>query len=277
MRTCSGFPSAVTALVSSILVCAAAYARFGTIVVPAAAMMDMKEGTIEAWVRFDFDPDHKSDLRWQSIASLAYIEIPEAEGDAGGSIHVGWGMEKATRHDRTTRRTTFRVAFIKEGKQIPHPALAVATPMGKGKWHHVAVTWKDGRYVRLYLNGEEAGRRDLAWSAERDIPSNARLVIGWPGYIHDNAIAVDEIRLSSIARKPEDMGFHHAPLKPDPFTLYLEDFGHISRGDGKLTTQPFRVDADDEPLPIEGGAIVPGKYGNAYAFNPKPVPEKGRP
>jgi len=253
-----------------------AWARFGTIEVPAGAIMDLEEGTIEAWVRFDFDPAHKSDLRWRGIASLALLEIPKTDRDPGGSLHIGWGTETTTRHKRTTRRTTCRVAFVKNGKQVPHPALAVATSMGKGKWRHVAVTWKAGRYVRIYLNGKEAGRRDLAWSAARDVPSTARLVIGYPRYIHDNAITVDEIRVSSIARKPEDFGFHHAPLKPDPFTLFLENFEQVTKEKGRIETKPFRIDADGRPLDIKGGAVVPGKFGHAYSFHPGPAKKEGK-
>ena len=245
-------------------------ARFGTITVPAQNLMDLEEGTIEAWVRFDFEPAHASDLRWRSIASLAFLEIPKSEGERGASLHIGWGQTCSTRHNRTTRRTVCRVAFVKDGKQVPHPVTVDVTAMGKGKWHHMAVTWSEGRRVRVYLNGKDVGGRELAWPATCDVPSNARLVIGWPRYIHDNAITVDEIRISSIARKPEDLGGHRVPLEPDPFTLFLENFEQVTGAEGKRTTKPYRIDADATPLPIVGGDIVPGKHGRGYAFNPRP-------
>ena len=245
-------------------------ARFGTITIPAENLIDLEEGTIEAWVRFEFEPAHASDLRWRSIASLALLEIPKNGGERGSFLHIGWGQISATRHGKITRQTVCRVAFVKEGKQVPHPATVDVTAIGKGQWHHVAVTWSEGRHVRVYLNGKDAGGRELAWPATCDVPSSARLVIGWPRYIHDNAITVDEIRISSIARKPEDLGAHRLPLEPDPFTLFLENFEQVTEAGGKCTTKPYRIDSDATPVPVEGGAVVQGKHGRGYAFNPRP-------
>jgi len=245
-------------------------ARFGTITIPACNLMDLEEGTIEAWVRFEFEPAHSSDLRWRGIASLAFIEIPKGDGERGSFLHVGWGQTSATRHGKTRRQTLCRVAFVKEGKQVPHPATVDVTAIGKGQWHHVAVTWSQGRHVRVYLDGKDAGGRELAWPATCDVSSSARLVIGWPRYIHDNAITVDEIRISSVARKPGDLGVHGVPLEPDPFTLLLENFEQVTEAEGERTTKPYRIDGDATPLPIVGGAVVQGKHGRGYAFNPKP-------
>ena len=151
------------AAILAVVVCGgSAEARFGIITVPAQNLMDLEDGTIEAWVRFDFEPAHSCDLRWRGIASLLVLEIPKTEGELGSSLHVGWGQVSATRHNRTTRQTICRVAFVKEGQQVPHPATVDVTALGQGKWHHVAVTWSEGRRVRVYLNGKDAGGRLLA-------------------------------------------------------------------------------------------------------------------
>ena len=63
------FRSVRAAAILAIAVChGSAQARFGTITVPAQNLMDLEEGTIEAWGRFDFEPAHSSDLRWRGAA-----------------------------------------------------------------------------------------------------------------------------------------------------------------------------------------------------------------
>lgn len=250
-----------------------AWARFGTIEVPAGAVMDLEEGTIEAWARLDFDPRHQGEARWQSVGSLCLLEIPKTDADLGASIHVGWGLDATKRFENITRRATFRVAFIVNGQQLPHPALADCTDWGEGKWHHVAVTWRNGREVRIFIDGKPAGERLFPTSAQRDIPSSARLVLGFPNYIADNAVTVDEVRISSVARKPEDLGFHKVPLAPDPWTLYLENFEQVIEENGKRVTRPFLAEGGRNGFEVKEGAVVEGKQGKGFSFNPRTAPK----
>jgi len=244
--------------------------RFGTIVMPAAAIMDLQEGTIEAWVKLNFDPQHHSEARWRSVGSLCALEVPKTDTEPGALIHVGWGQQAAHRHNRWIRYTTLRAAFVKNGVQLPHPVMAHCNDWGEGQWHHIAIVWKDGRDARSYVDGQKIGWRYFPWSAARSIPSTARLVIGATMYINDNAISVDEIRISSIARKPEDLGFHHVPLRPDPFTLYLENFEQVTEANGKRFTRPFLAEGGEGAFEVLGGVIVAGKQGQGYSFRLAP-------
>ncbi|HRU04272.1 MAG TPA: hypothetical protein P5137_00695 [Candidatus Brocadiia bacterium] len=256
-------------LLCALLAAPAWAAGSASIVVPAGSIMDLEEGTIEAWVKLNFNPRHENSDRWKSVGSLCLMEIPKTTADLGASIHAGWGLETTKRFDQVTRRATFRVAFVVNGQQLPHPALADATDWGQGAWRHVAFTWRNGREMRVYVDGKLAGERLFPTPARRDIPSSARLVLGLPGYIASNAITVDEIRISSVARRPEELGFHHVPLRPDPCTLYMEGFENVTEEKGKRMTRPFLVERDGEAFEVKGGAVVEGKSGAGFCFDPQ--------
>ena len=256
-------------LLATLLAASAWASGSATIAIPAGSIMDLEEGTIEAWVKLNFNPRHENSDRWKSVGSLCLMEVPKTSADLGASIHAGWGLETTKRFDKVSRRATFRVAFIVNGQQLPHPALADATDWGQDAWRHVALTWRNGREVRVYVDGKPAGERLFPVSAKRDIPSTARLVLGLPSYIASNAITVDEIRVSSVARKPEDMGFHRAPLQPDPCTLYLEGFENVTDEKDKRVTRPFHAERVGEAFEVKGGAVVEGKSGKGFCFDPK--------
>jgi len=261
--------SLAAVLLLALLAASAWAAGSAAIVIPAGSIMDLEEGTIEAWVKLNFNPRHENADRWKSVGSLCLMEIPKTSADLGASIHAGWGLETAKRFDQVTRRATFRVAFIVNGQQLPHPALADVTDWGQDAWRHVALTWRNGREVHVYVDGKLAGERLFPTSARRDIPSAARLVLGLPSYIASNAITVDEIRLSSVARKPEDLGFHRVPLQPDPCTLFLEGFENVADEKGKRVTRPFHADREGEAFEVKGGAVVEGRSGKGFCFDPQ--------
>ncbi len=69
-----------------------------------------------------------------------------------------------------------------------------------GRWHHIAGTW-DGPEIALYVDGELV---DRAAQDHGLTETPAELVVG-PG-----PVTIDELRLSTVARPPADLGFHAA-------------------------------------------------------------------
>ena len=86
-----------------------------------------------------------------------------------------------------------------------------------------------------------------------------------------NDISVDEFRLSSVAREPSTLGFGQTPLKPDPFTMLLENFDNVQPTPQKagFTATPLVIATAAAPKSylITDGKIMPGKNGQAWMIN----------
>ncbi|MCM8759529.1 MAG: LamG domain-containing protein [Candidatus Omnitrophica bacterium] len=225
---------------------------------------------MEAWVLFDFDPAQVETGIWRGMGGWFEFKIPKKENDLGASFSVLYGLKATGRRTPSGSACYMRVGFSIDGKEVPHPSTIDCTSWGTNKWHHVAVMWKDGRYLTIYVDGKEVDRREYPWSIIRDIPSSAQVVIGFTGYIAKNAVAVDEVRISSVARKPEELGFFCIPLKPDPATLLLENFENVFEKDGRFYTRPEVIGDVSAPAEYQviGGKIVPGKYGKGFLLHP---------
>jgi len=233
--------------------------------------MDLEEATVEAWVLFEFDPAQREEGVWRGMGVGFTLDVPKSDMDLGAGMSISVGLKNAGRHGEVKSGCFLRVGFHIDGKEVPHPVLPECTKFGQNQWHHVAATWREGRFLRVYFDGKQVAERDFPSSIVRDIPANGRVVVGHTGYVRENALVIDEVRLSSIARRPEDLGCHAVPLKPDPFTLLLENFERVREKDGQRTTTPTVLATVNSPASFEltGGRIVPGKAGNALAFDPK--------
>jgi hypothetical protein len=225
----------------------ASHAQPGRITIPARGLLDLQEGTVEAWVLFQFDPAQREEGVWRPMGSWFTWEIPTADNDLGAGMMVSYGLRNGGTHGKVEPACNMRVGFAVDGQEVPHPVFADCTKLGQNQWHHFAATWRDGKFLRVYVDGKLAAERDFPWSIVRDIPPSARLVIGHTGYGR-SWLAIDEVRVSSIARRPEDLGCHHVPLAPDPFTTLLENF----------------EDAPEKK--IVGGKLVEGKTGKGFAL-----------
>ena len=154
-----------------------------------------------------------------------------------------------------------------EGVELQPPLILDVTGWGKDAWHHLAVTWRSGRDVEVFFDGKSAGTATWIPGLTRDVPSSARLALGVPdNYYGPNHLAVDEFRISSVARRPEELGFHRVPLLPDPCTLLLENFENVSTaGTARVTSAAVLADAQaPRQASLVGGRLGPGKSGTAW-------------
>ncbi|HUS80400.1 MAG TPA: LamG-like jellyroll fold domain-containing protein [Armatimonadota bacterium] len=262
----------VLALVLGVVATAAACASAGRITLPARELFDFEEGTVEAWVMFEFDPagwqEDQGVYQWRG--RWFTFTAPQTNTDLGAEVVVEYGLKNHGRLGRIEPGCNFRVAFYVDGEKVPHPVLPACTKFERGTWHHFAVTWAEGRIVRAYLDGKLAQEMVFPHSVVRDVPAAAQVIIGHPDDPRWNLLALDDLRISSIARQPEELGSQAAPPQPDPYTLLLDGFEHVADRDGHMISTPAVL--ADAALPGEyeltGGRMIEGHSGSAWALTP---------
>lgn len=246
----------------------------GRIDYPAFGIFTFEEGTFEAWIKFEFDPKESTDKSWVPKGALFLFEIPKDEKEAGGIFSITFGLKNIGKFGKIDTRCYCRVGFSIEGKEIPHPVTIDLTNWEKNTWHHLAISWFDGNKLKIYVDGKplEIGSPPdktvyvCGASYMKDITSNARMILGTPRiwYLSDNPIAVDEIRISSIKRMKEELGYYKFPLAPDEYTLFLENFENV---EGEFT-KPFISNVSSQgKYKIEKGKLIDGKIGRGYSFS----------
>jgi len=241
------------ALAATLMVAPAARAGTGTTTYPSGDNISFKAGTLECWIELGFDPSKNiSPDKYRSLAALFTIK-----GERGGmNVYMYTGA---------SFKNAYGWACSIGGRGKPLPLGARREGWKKGEWHHVALVWK-GRNMALYLDGKKASHRvqpttvEEAFGAATDVP----ILIG-DRWGRNARYALDDLRLSTIARGPEELGFH-GKLKPDPYTSILDDFEKPFKPDGKTRTKPAVMFAGEGGLPGKGCAFVEGKFGKGLAL-----------
>lgn len=219
---------------------------------PAQDNLDMREGTFECWVRLGFEPSEGLPAA-QYTGFLTFLGLEGENGGLnlsyqaqGGTKEPGWACSMHPSSYFTTM-------------------LAAPELWRKGEWHHFALVWK-GADTILYTDGKVSG----AYRHERSLflgfgpVATKQIFIG--GKWGVNAMmTVDELRLSRVARKPEELGFH-GPLKPDVYTSILDSFEGDFTPDGKTSTQPAVMLSGQGGTASSPCQFVEGKYGKALSF-----------
>lgn len=248
------------------------WAELGRIELPAAGLIDFEEATVEAWVLLEFDPAQREEGVWRGMGGWFMFDVPKSEVDRGAGMSISVGLKNIGRQGEVQSDCGMRVGFVKDGQEVPHPVLPSCASFRQEQWHHVAVTWREGRFLRVYFDGELSAERDFPASIVRDVPAASRIILGWEGFLQQNLLAIDEVRISSIARAPEEFGYHRCPLEPDPWTMLLENFEQATEVEGALMTTPAVLATALDPMsfPVVGGRLIDGRDGHAFAFSPQP-------
>ncbi len=203
---------------------------------PALGNIRLEEGTIEMWLTPQFDPeatpaqatfirrlislnqddDNNFVLLWRA-------RILEHEGRVG---HEAAGLYPSGRvgGERFANFPSIW-ALIGPGRENP------GRPWAEGEAMHVAFSW-NGERMRWILNGEVAAEGPFLLPLNFGVNEEMELVIGHPG---GSGFLFRDLRISSIAREPEDTGFHHPDGVPADFHTLLLD-----RLDGQAPGQPPR-------------------------------------
>ncbi|HIE50978.1 MAG TPA: hypothetical protein EYP85_04400 [Armatimonadetes bacterium] len=213
-----------------------ATAGAGQLVYPAEGNIDPQQGTLEAWLKVEFDPQEPVDPEVpRGNYNRSFFALHLANRN-----HIGfyWNID-----DRGMR------FYARLGEQYP---IVVGAPadLQPGKWHHVALTWGDE--ICIYVDGKQTLARPWKglFGGEVDL-QGARMVIG--GGRCD--FVLDELRISRTARKTFDLT---RPLPADADTLLLDRLDEVFTPNDDRTTRPERGSGG---VPSFGLRFVEGRFG----------------
>lgn len=239
------------------------FSENGRIVYKGESIFSFDELTVEMWIRFNFDPTEKTDKVWVPKGSIFNFEVPEEKT----FFTISCGL-KAGRKGKEDSTCYLRIGFSIEGKEIPHPLFIDCSSFGN-EWHHIAVLWYEGKKIIVYVDGKEMFKGSLQQKMEKDFVGKSNLIIGTPSvWFYENLIEIDEIRISSIARKKEEISIYKKDI--DPYVLFYENFENIKEKNGNLFTEPYIASIESKgEYKIEMGKIVESKFGKGYSFSKK--------
>ena len=251
-----------------ILACFLAVHASDRIQFPASGLIDLDEGTIEVWLQFAFDPQEVHQ-RYLWRGSMFYFDYADHLFDRDAITMNLYTRNLARNGDPADMRTYIRFGAVFEGRKVKYP-MSPHFPgeLKQGSWHHVAVTWS-GRDAKVFYDGVLAQHSTHDRAFSRALNGEATLYLDWHPALYSaaNLIAMDEIRISSIARRAAALGFH-SKLSPDRFTLLLIDF---EPGPVKDQIAPAAGATPVSRLPwklSKAYRFVEGKHGKGIALSP---------
>ena len=211
-----------------------------TLEYPPGGNLNPARGTLEAWVRPQFNPDPAvaPDDPGRGVFNRDFFML-----DFGALRHLGfyWNID-----DRGMR------VFIKEGDQYPI-LIGTTSHWQKGEWHHVALTWGDR--MCIYVDGQLLGSRPYIGTLPDRIETGTLRFGGDPCEFD-----VDEVRISDLDRSSFDLT---QPLQVDEHTLLLDHLDGTFQPDGAKPTNPVK---GVPGRPSTGSSFVDGKFGKALAL-----------
>lgn len=164
-----------------------------TVVWPVDGLIGVDQGTVELWMQRWWGPDEevKSILAGWTTPANNYLRINFVNSHRLG-VSMNGGPEGAT---------------------VWHRVDYDPSAWEEGAWHHVAATW-DGGEIRFFVDGEQVGRSDRN-SPMVEAPTGLEIGRG--------PIVIDDLRISDIARTPQEIEETFTGRKPGEVTL-LTDF-----------------------------------------------------
>ena len=213
---------------------------------PLGGNIRAEQGTLEMWFALAAEPDpsqkqslHYFPLFWfkqsgedHPRASLNYQTVWKPD-----HFHFNWnstgraiGEFASDAYIATAEETQ---AVTKADALSPGGRYPRTPRLKKDEWHYLAITWTDGltkpKYT-MYLDGRvvylTAALNAVWWD---DLDTMVLAMLGAP--YHDN-YALDELRLSAVARNADDIAQTHASGKAparDVHTLMLDHMDTIDR------------------------------------------------
>ncbi len=203
---------------------------------PCAGNLQLARGTLECWVKPDFDPAEVYDPQVDRSAYNRQLAVLDSGTGSGELLLLYYNAD-----DRSFR-------IIKRDTRGQYPLVLGSPARLKPGWNYLALSW--GERVRLHVN-ETTVTAPFAGSVDGP-GTNASLRFDLGCY------AVDELRLSAterpLAAVPDQ------PLTADAETLLLDHCDGLGA--------PERI-AAGTGLSRSGCVQVPGRFGGALASNPE--------
>lgn len=215
--------------------------------IPAAGLANMEQGTVEFWLKVATTADNPKG--WGPILALDY----------GAEKPSSMALSMTPMNGKVSMRVGFQI----DGQELKWPFYAEVPGFAPKKWMHVAVTWTGGNNVSVYFDGKVVmANVGVEGSFNKPLTPKATLSLGLP---YPTRMAIDDLRISSVARAPEQLGFAVIPLKADDKTLYLLNFEDMP--EGKIVPAFAATEAAKAPVSmLPHQRIMTGRDGKSLAF-----------
>ncbi|MBI4025433.1 MAG: hypothetical protein HY360_10670 [Verrucomicrobia bacterium] len=226
----------------------------GTLTYPALDNFNFREGTLECWVKFAFDPNEYLPAKGYT----GMLVLAGLNGDKGGlGVHYSAqdGAKEAVWFCSIGPKPKFHGFGISAGKNSKFDV-----------WQHFALVWK-GREMTAYLDGKESGKvvhNEFPHQGFGDV--GAKPIFFGDQYNRSALMVMDDLRISNVARKPEELGATVGELKTDAFTTLLDPFEGDFEPDGEMETKPLAIMGGKGGLPSPQCRFVAGRFGKGLAF-----------
>jgi hypothetical protein len=201
---------------------------------PAGSVLDPVKGSMEMWVRVNFDPTYFSDdtsSRGLLNHDLVNIKTPTQNMAFYWNIDVG-GL---------------RLVLI-DGSNYP-VMLDTALPWKQNELHHLALTWGDE--IKVYIDGKLTSHQK--WTG---IVNGAKsdVMVQFAG--QNPGFEIDELRISDIER---EITVPTVPYVADEHTILLDHLDKLAKvGLGKFKSIPEKGTPGDI---LGEGKLTEGKFG----------------
>jgi len=222
---------------------------------PLGGNIRAEQGTLEMWFKLAAEPDPSQKQSLHYFPMFWFKQTGEDRPRASLNYQTVWKPDHFHFNWNSTGRAIGEFAsdaYIATAEETQAATKADALSPGgryprtprlkKDDWHYLAITWTDGltkpKYS-MFLDGRQvlltATLNAVWWD---DLDTMVLAMLGAP--YHDN-YALDELRLSSTARAPEEIAQIHASGKPpagDMHTLLLDHLDTIDRQEPEAGKPP---------------------------------------
>lgn len=237
----------IAVAVLALLLAAVASAQDKPLTIPAAGLANMEQGTLEFWLK-----------------SAATVDNPKGWGQI---VVLDYGTDKPSSMALSMMpmngKVNMRIGFQIDGQELKWPFYVEVPGFAPKKWVHVAVTWTGGNNVSVYFDGKVVMPNvGVEGSFNKPLTPKATLSLGLP---YPTRMAIDDLRISSVARTPEQLGFAVIPLKADDKTLFLLNFENMP--EGQIVPAFAATEAAKAPVPmLPHQRLMTGRDGKSLAF-----------
>ena len=205
-------------------------------------ILQPRQGTIEFWLRPDWQPPHRADERapWQSTFTLVHCGILRREHPrlANCSALVLW-------YDLRRKALHFQIRTSDYAGWDAGGHLPQDTTLGNAEWHHVACVWDadaaQDDWLRLYVDGVRCGNSTRMSKPER-LGGVKAVDLGEVAFpLHLLALntgrnrtpgSIDELRVSGTPRYTTRFRPTREPCRLDRDTTALFHFDGTLEGEG---------------------------------------------
>lgn len=266
------------------LIGAHAFAQNMVISYPAAGNLRAEQGTIEMWFRFEEEPEgsgqrtlHYFPIFFIHVEGEKHPRVSFAYQTIWGTNHFHFFFSSVITMDGQVIQSPY-VTTIEEGqgtKPDPRGPPIFIPRMHKGDWHYLALAWTNGldkSTVSMHLDGKLVIRpTELPGTLWSDIDATSLRLMNAPN--HDN-IAVDELRISDIARSTEQItnAFTRGVFVRDEHTLLLDHFDRI--GENQTVAEQISGYSGEKGGKVwnKFQELVDGRFGKAIRLTATPKP-----